>query len=102
MTAKSGLAPLKALYEASNEGKDLFSIIDVGINPGVKLPATGHLDAYMAAGMVSVNIGSDDWAGGTNHSSFGWTFFLPGSTLTVDGTPVVEKGRLAARFVAMR
>jgi leucyl aminopeptidase (aminopeptidase T) len=102
MSAKSGLAPLKALYDASNEGKDLFSIIDVGINPGVKLPATGRLDAYMAAGMVSVNLGADDWAGGTNHSSFGWTCFLPGSTLTVDDSPVVEKGQLSTRFMAMR
>src|SRR4051812_37846324 len=32
MTAKSGLETLKALYDASGEGKDNFAVIDIGIN----------------------------------------------------------------------
>lgn len=51
-------------------------------------------DDYCAAGMVTVGIGSNTWAGGDNSVNFGWTGHLAGATVTIDGEPVVEGGSL--------
>jgi hypothetical protein len=48
----------------------------------------------MPAGMVTVGIGNNLYAGGNNKNSFGDAFHLPGSTLTIDGKILVEKGIL--------
>jgi aminopeptidase len=94
MKAASGLEPLKALYDASTAGKDEFSFIDVGINPDVQLVAGSSMVAWMPAGMVTIGSGNNMWAGGTNASSSGLSPFLPGSTLEVDGQPLVKDGKL--------
>jgi hypothetical protein len=39
-------------------------------------------------------VGNNTWAGGTNQVSFGLAAYSPGSTLTVDGKPLVQDGRL--------
>jgi aminopeptidase len=46
------------------------------------------------AGMVTLVVGGNQWAGGDNASTFNLANFLPGSTVTVDDKPVVEKGAL--------
>jgi len=74
--------------------QDVFALIDFGLNSAVKAPAGSRLQSFIPAGMVSVSIGDNTWAGGTNESSYGFTFFLPGATVTVDGKPIVEKGVL--------
>lgn len=94
MTARSGLERLKALYDASGPGKDEFGIIDLGINSSVRVPAGSTMQAWMPAGMVTVVVGGNSWAGGDNHSPFNLSSFLPGSSVTVDGKTVVEKGTL--------
>ncbi len=45
--------------------------------------------------MVTLVVGANDWAGGTNHAVSGVAPFLPGTTLLVDGVPLVKDGRLA-------
>ena len=94
MTAKDGLAPLDALYKASGVGKDAFAFVDLGINPGVQLPAQGKLQSFIPAGMVTVGIGNNVWAGGENNVDFSVISFLPGCTLKVDGQTLVDKGTL--------
>ena len=94
MTAKSGLEPLKALYDASGPGKELFALIDIGINPNVHLVSGSSMVAWMPAGMVTVGIGGNTWAGGENTVTYGLFCFLPGSTLKVDGKVLVENGIL--------
>jgi leucyl aminopeptidase (aminopeptidase T) len=94
LEAKANDDRLQAAYKAAGEGKDRFGVIDIGINPNVKLPAKGKVLTYMPAGMVTVNFGNDTFAGGDVSIPFGVAGFLPGSTLTVDGTAVVEKGAL--------
>ncbi len=94
MTAKDGLAPLDALYKASGAGKDAFAFVDLGINPGVQLPAQGKLQSFIPAGMVTVGIGNNVWAGGENNVDFSVISFLPGCTLKVDGQTLVDKGTL--------
>jgi leucyl aminopeptidase (aminopeptidase T) len=94
MTAKSGLEPFKALFDAADSGKDDFSYIDIGINPNVKLPPNSELDAWMAEGMVTVGMGNNLWAGGEDKSTFSSQHFLHASTLIIDGKKLVVAGVL--------
>lgn len=94
MTAKSGLDPLKKLYDAAEPGKEEFAFIDLGINPNVQLKAGTKMVAWMPAGMVTVGIGNNIWAGGENKNAYSLASFLPGSTVKVDGKILVENGNL--------
>jgi len=94
MTAKAGLEGLKAMYDAAGPGKDEFAFVDIGINPDVRLAPGSRMVAWMPAGMVTVGIGDNTFAGGDNKIAYGLSTFMPGSTLEIDGRPVVEKGVL--------
>lgn len=94
LTAKSGLEPLKAAYDAAGEGKDILGFIDIGINPDVKIPAGSKLNSWIPAGTVTLGLGGNTWAGGANNCPFDMPLFLPGSTLTVDGKTLVDAGTL--------
>lgn len=94
MTAKSGIEPLKRMYDAAEPGKEEFAFIDLGLNPNVTLKPGSKLVAWMPAGMVTVGIGNSIWSGGENKSSYSLASFLPGSTLKVDGKVLVENGVL--------
>ena len=94
MNAKSGLAPLKGIYDAAESGKDEFAFFDVGINPDVRIKNGSKMVAWMPAGMVTVGVGNNIWAGGENNCSLGLPFFLPGCTVTIDGKVLVDKGVL--------
>jgi hypothetical protein len=94
MTAKSGLEPLKAYYDAAEAGKEEFSVIDLGINPNVKLKPGSKFANWVPAGMLTIAIGNNAWAGGENKSPFSYQFFLTGCTVVVDGKTLVDKGNL--------
>ena len=94
MTAKSGLEPLKALYDASGSGKDQFSYIDVGLNPEAKLPTNTGRIVWMAPGNVTIGLGDNTGWGGTNVSEFGLAAAVTAPTLTVDGKTLIDKGAL--------
>ena len=89
-----GFDGFKALYDAAAQGKDIFSFIDLGINPQIKLPANTQLGTWVPAGMVTVGIGNNVWAGGDNRVPYGHTAFLPGSTVMLDGKTIIAKGQL--------
>jgi leucyl aminopeptidase (aminopeptidase T) len=90
-----GYADLRAAYDAVNDPrKDLFGFVDLGINPNVKLPANSQVGSWIPAGTVSVGIAGNTWAGGDNSVPYGLTAFLPGSTVTLDGKPIIEGGQL--------
>ncbi|OFX58530.1 MAG: hypothetical protein A2066_01200 [Bacteroidetes bacterium GWB2_41_8] len=94
MTAKSGLEPLQKMYDVAEAGKEEFAFIDLGINSNVKIKPGSKLVAWMPAGMVTVGIGNNVWAGGENKNPYSLASFLPGSTLRVDGKVLVENGVL--------
>ncbi|MDP3916313.1 MAG: aminopeptidase [Bacteroidota bacterium] len=94
MTAKSGLEPLKKMYDAAGTGKDEFAFIDLGLNPNVSIKPGSKLVAWMPAGMVTIGVGNNVWAGGENKTPYSLASFLPGSTLKVDGKVLVENGVL--------
>jgi leucyl aminopeptidase (aminopeptidase T) len=90
-----GYADLKAEYDAVDDArKDLLGFVDLGINPNVKLPTSSSVGTWVPAGTVTVGTGSNTWAGGDNSVSYGATIFLPGSTVTLDGKPIIENGTL--------
>ena len=96
MTAKPSKAfdRAKQLYEAAGPGKEMLSILDFGVNADVKAPKGKQLLSFIPAGAVTLMLGGDLWAGGTNAVTYGQSLFLPDATVTVDGKVVVEKGEL--------
>jgi leucyl aminopeptidase (aminopeptidase T) len=95
MNATAGLAPVQAAYDAASAGKDEFAVIDIGLNPNVTVTADSRFRSWVAAGIVSVGIGDNVWAGGSNSTPYGLFGHIAGATVTVDGNAVVENGRLA-------
>jgi leucyl aminopeptidase (aminopeptidase T) len=94
MSAKSGLDPLKAAYDAGGPGKDQLSVLNIGINPGVKVPEGNPIHVWSKAGTVTVGVGNNTWASGDNQASFGISPSSPGSSLSVDGKSLVQDGKL--------
>jgi aminopeptidase len=95
MSAKSGLDAFKAEYDAAGRGKDVLSVLDFGINPGLKLPADKPIHAWTRAGMVTVVVGDNAWAGGDINMGYGLFTHLGNSTVAVDGRVVIRDGKLA-------
>jgi leucyl aminopeptidase (aminopeptidase T) len=90
-----GYADLKAEYDAIDDArKNELSFVDFGINPSVKLPANSTIGTWVPAGSVTVGAGINMWAGGDNSVPYGLVIFLPGSSVTLDGKPIVENGTL--------
>ncbi len=94
MSARAGLEPLRALYDASTGGKDVFSFIDLGLNPAMQLPTNTGRIVWMAAGGVTVGMGDNTGWGGTNVSSFGLSLPVSGATLALDGKELISGGVL--------
>jgi aminopeptidase len=98
LTSLTGSGPgfdlMKAAYDAAGEGKDLFAVVDFGINANVKLPSNSAVATWVPAGTVTVGVGNNVWAGGDNKSPYGYFVSLPGTTVTLDGKAVVESGQL--------
>jgi leucyl aminopeptidase (aminopeptidase T) len=95
MSAKTGLDSLKRFYDAAGAGKDLFSALDIGLNPNVEHVPGAWITSPVVDGMVTLGIGRNTWAGGDNDVSFGVPLYLPGSTLSVDGDKIIADGKLA-------
>ena len=96
MTARNGLEPLQSAYDAAGSGKDVLGVIDIGINPGIKSPEGGPVHVWGKAGTVTVLVGNNTWAGGNNEVSFAVPAYSYSSTVTVDGKPLVQNGKLVA------
>lgn len=98
MTQMTGSGPgfeeVKKAYDARGEGKEIFSFVDFGINPNLRVWPASKLGNWVQSGMVTVGIGNNAWAGGDNKVSYGLDMFLPGSTVTLDGKTIVENGVL--------
>jgi len=94
MSAGSGLEPLEARYQAAGRGRDLLGVLDFGINPGLKLPADKPIHVWSRAGMVTVGVGNNVWAGGDNEVGFGLAPYLPNATVAVDGRVLIRDGKL--------
>ncbi len=94
MTAKSGLEALEKYYAVAGPGKDVFGVVDIGINPGIEVPEGSAVNVWARAGAVTVVVGNNTWAGGDNPVNFSINPEIADATLEVDGTALVKDGRL--------
>lgn len=91
----AGYADFRAGYDAVvDPRKDEFGFLDLGINPNVSLPANSQVGAWIPAGTITLGVGGNSWAGGDNTTAWGVSAFLPGSTVTLDGRKIIDKGKL--------
>jgi aminopeptidase len=80
--------------EMSTGDKDVFSIIDIGINPNSQPLQGSDYYSWEMAGMVTATIGSNSWAGGNVESDNSLFFHLTNATLSIDGKTIVSNGQL--------
>lgn len=101
LSAAKGLDRFKARYDAASAGKDAITVLDIGVNPNMTIADNSKLRTFVPAGMVTVFVGNDTWAGGTNGASLNVPMFLTGAQVTIDGKPIVEGGKLVLVSTAM-
>lgn len=94
MTAANDMARMKAQYDAAGGAKDRFGYIDIGVNPETRLPVGSGRIIWTAPGSVVLGFGDNRGFGGTNESDFGVATQLGNATVKVDGTTIIDKGRL--------
>ena len=94
ISGKSGFDRIKAFYDAAGPGRDEFALVDIGVNPKLGEGPGSRILNYVRTGMITVGIGNNIWAGGSNSNPFAFQAFVPGCTLLVDGKALVENGKL--------
>jgi aminopeptidase len=87
-----------ALWEQETGTRDVIGEFNVGTNPELRpeggeaeIPYFGYGD-----GVVRVSLGDNFESGGKHRSTFHHWLFLTDATLTADGRPIVDRGRLVA------
>jgi aminopeptidase len=101
LSAAKGLDRFKARYDAASAGKDAITVLDIGVNPNMTIPDNSKLRTFVPSGMVTVFVGNDTWAGGTNSASLNVPMFLTGAQVTIDGKPIIDGGKLVLATTAM-
>ncbi len=91
-TADENVEVFQKALDISTGMKDVLSIFDVGLNPNSQ-PLNEYL-SYEMAGVVSLGVGNNSWAGGDVNSDFNVDFQLANTTVTVNGKTIVENGKL--------
>ncbi len=92
--AQNAEALKQALAQSSGD-KDIFSFLDIGVNPNNRMFKNSNYCTWTMAGMVTIGIGSAPWSETPNQSDFAQEFFIPHATLEIDGTAIVKEGKLA-------
>lgn len=80
-------------YADAGRGRDFPGMLSIGLNPKMHM---APLMTDQGFGVVTLSIGANRYAGGTTetkNSFFSW-LHLKGADLTIDGKPLVKKGRV--------
>ena len=85
---------LKEALAKSAGDKDLFSFIDIGVNPNSRMMKSSDYCTYEMGGMVTMGIGQAPWLDCPNQSDFAQEFFIPRATVEVDGRVIVRDGTI--------
>jgi leucyl aminopeptidase (aminopeptidase T) len=88
-------------YNAAGPGKDELGWLSIGLNPDIAIPRGIKPQCPTPAGMVTLGLGGNLWAGGDNAEPYSLALYLPGCTVTVDGAPLIKDGTLAPTPVVM-
>lgn len=85
---------IRSDWEEAKGPKDLLGYLDIGLNPKAR---SGFLQDAIVAGSVYVAVGSNDEVpGGKNKTDFYLGASLTGATVTINGRPIIRKGKFAA------
>lgn len=95
MTSSSDMTKVNAAYAAGGDGRDAFSVVDLGVNDAAKDIPGSLMLAPFAAGAVTLGWGGDVGYGGSNASPFSFSGTQPGSTVTIDGKTIIANGTIA-------
>jgi len=90
-TAKRNLRGAQVNYAQATGAKDMFGWFGLGINKKLK---PGYLTSGYTRGSVTIGIGDNRTYEGRNESTYGFEGYLGTATVTLDGKPIVESGRL--------
>ncbi len=85
---------LQEYLASSSESLRELSIVDLGMNSESRTPAGSSYKSWEMGGMVTLGLGNNGWAGGSNDSDGALSLHVTGSTLSIDGDTVVEAGKL--------
>jgi leucyl aminopeptidase (aminopeptidase T) len=94
VAARSGRARMLDLLGRHTGDADRISHIGIGLNPHLTSFVGWPLVDEHVHGALFLALGENRYLGGTNESSLNMDFALPNATLTCDGKPIVEDGRL--------
>jgi leucyl aminopeptidase (aminopeptidase T) len=78
-------------YARGGVGKDRIGVLSVGLNERI---STAPLLRDQEVGVLTLQLGRNDTAGGTNHVGWWAWLLLRGADLIVDGTALVKRGTL--------
>jgi len=78
-------------YARGGIGKDRIGVLSVGLNDRI---STAPLLRDQEVGVLTLQLGRNDTAGGTNHVGWWAWLLLRGADLIVDGTALVKRGTL--------
>jgi leucyl aminopeptidase (aminopeptidase T) len=82
---------LRKEWEAASGDKDRISMLTIGLNPKAKF---GYTINEVVEGAIGVGIGGNEDLGGKNRRGFYYLGSISKASLMLDGTPLVDKGRL--------
>jgi leucyl aminopeptidase (aminopeptidase T) len=88
---KDGGSRFRELYRGASGAKDRVSFLEIGLDP---LEGGLPFLEENEAGAVSVGLGSNQAVGGKNKSSLFTSLTVAGADLSIDGSPVVRRGRI--------
>lgn len=91
---------IREFLEASSPEAKHLSIVDVGVNPHSHTVEGSHYNSWEMGGMVTLAVGNNSWAGGTNGSDAALSFHLADATLTIGDTSIVRNGDLQSQLLA--
>jgi leucyl aminopeptidase (aminopeptidase T) len=84
---------LRRQWEAASGDKDRISMLTIGLNPKAKF---GFTTNEVAEGAIGVGIGGNEDLGGKNKRGFYYTGSMSEASLMLDGTVLVDKGKLVS------
>lgn len=96
-TADRNAACFEEAMAPFDEHATRMGSFSIGLNPHLKVMEEDGADYRPAdaAGMVWINFGDNQLLGGENETTGGYAFPIVRATVTVDGTVVVQDGKLA-------
>ena len=98
LSAETHEEALRKFFDSSSPESQDLSVIDVGLNPHSRTLEGSNYRSWEMGGMVTLQIGNNSWAGGSNSADAGLSLHVAGTTLTIDGKEVVANGELSSDF----